>query len=415
MKNIYLFGILSLWMVLFITCKDKNSPINIDEKYIESAEVISPQAEKTVVDNFAHTITIDFAKGTDGSKTAIKLNLSSGVTLVEPLDLTSSYDLTKEASVKVKKDVSIVTFRIKVNYLSVPFNPSSKGWEKKTDIGTLPDYISVYKYTNKVNNKPVQAYIAVSNMNNLTAKFSVLGEKKGVKTPKQFYDANSQPKIVMNAGYFWDATSLGLIVRGNNTIVQAQPMAWRNYNGVSTVYYPTQGVFGMNTDNTFSAHWAYDSKGVLYTYPSPSPNKAGDKPQNIPSETFPSGAKPWSPKEAVGAGPILIKDGKYQNLWEPEMFDASSGIGPTINNPRSAIGYTPSGFLVFFACEGRNKTPDTPGLTLQEVAYLLLDLGCTEAINLDGGGSSCLLINGTETIKPSDNSQRAITSVVVLY
>jgi exopolysaccharide biosynthesis protein len=70
---------------------------------------------------------------------------------------------------------------------------------------------------------------------------------------------------------------------------------------------------------------------------------------------------------------------------------------------------------VFFVCEGRNKTPNTPGLTLKEVADLLMDLGCTEAINLDGGGSSCMLINGQETIIPSDGKQRAITSMVAMY
>jgi exopolysaccharide biosynthesis protein len=42
----------------------------------------------------------------------------------------------------------------------------------------------------------------------------------------------------------------------------------------------------------------------------------------------------------------------------------------------------------------------------------LIDLGAVEAINLDGGGSSCLLINGKETIKPSDpTGQRPVPAV----
>ncbi|MPM72200.1 hypothetical protein SDC9_119173 [bioreactor metagenome] len=97
------------------------------------------------------------------------------------------------------------------------------------------------------------------------------------------------------------------------------------------------------------------------------------------------------------------------------MFDTHSGVGPTVNHPRSAIGYHPSGHLVLFVCEGRNKTPNTPGLTLKEVSDILLQAGCTEAINLDGGGSSCMLINGMETIKPSDGSQRTITNAIAIY
>ena len=43
-----------------------------------------------------------------------------------------------------------------------------------------------------------------------------------------------------------------------------------------------------------------------------------------------------------------------------------------------------------------------------------MDLGCVEAINLDGGGSSCMLVNGIETIKVSDGAQRAVASTVML-
>jgi exopolysaccharide biosynthesis protein len=45
---------------------------------------------------------------------------------------------------------------------------------------------------------------------------------------------------------------------------------------------------------------------------------------------------------------------------------------------------------------------------------ILLDLDCVEAVNLDGGGSSCMLVNGKETIKVSDGRQRAVASVVML-
>ncbi|HXO73928.1 MAG TPA: phosphodiester glycosidase family protein, partial [Puia sp.] len=55
------------------------------------------------------------------------------------------------------------------------------------------------------------------------------------------------------------------------------------------------------------------------------------------------------------------------------------------------------------------------GVTLQEEAQIMLSLGCFEALNLDGGGSSCLLINGKETIRPSDKmGQRPVPAVFLV-
>lgn len=410
-----LYSLLLMGLLAGYACKEKKPPIDFDVEYIRSAEVIAPEALNVKVDNFAHFIAIDFAKGSDLSNVRIKITPAVGTTLEEPKEEESTYDLTKEASCKLRKGGQSVVFRIKPHFLVVPFDPSPKGWEKQTAFGELPAYLSVYKYTRTVNDKKVRAYMAVANLNDAKARFTVLGEAKGTKTPSQFFESSDKPKVVLNAGYFWAGNALGLMVRDGKTIKQAQTMAWRPYNGNNTVYYPTQGAFGLTADGRFEAHWAYHSGGKLYVYPAPAPNKAGEQPQPIPTDKFPEGARQWEPKTAIGAGPVLIKDGAYKNLWEAELLDNAGGIGPTINNPRSAIAYHPNGYLLFFVCEGRNKTPDTPGLNLKEVADLFLDLGCSQAINLDGGGSSCMLVNGKETILPSDGKQRAVTSMVALY
>jgi exopolysaccharide biosynthesis protein len=75
------------------------------------------------------------------------------------------------------------------------------------------------------------------------------------------------------------------------------------------------------------------------------------------------------------------------------------------------MGYTKSGDLIIMAIQGRMKGIAV-GATLGETAALLFDLGCYEAINLDGGGSSCMLVNGKETIKPSDpTGERPVPAV----
>lgn len=412
LQNLFL---IVAFLAASVACGSSDSSEDVDFKFIESVEVINPEANKTKVDNFARFIEIEFEKGVDLSSVKIKVNLSTGVSMVAPTELTSTYDLTKDASIKVRRGESTQSYRIKVNTINPPFIPSADKWEKKDDYGVLPEYISVYKYRKTISGKKVEAYIAVAEMNNKSVRFKVLGEKKGSKTPTQFYEENNRPAVVLNGGYFWSGNSLGLLIRDGKTISKQQTVTNRDYNGVPTPYYPTQGVFGMDNNNVFSAHYGYESKGVLYAYPKPSPNKAGEKPQPVPSKDFPANGKPWTPVEAIGAGPLLIKDGVYMNNWEAELFDNASGVQPTYNHPRSAVAYHPSGYVVFFVCEGRNKTPSTPGLSMKDMAELFLDLGCTDAINLDGGGSSCMLIRGQETIIPSDGKQRTVTNEIALY
>lgn len=396
-------------------CGEKTGQTDFDFRYITAVEVNRPKALDVKIDNFMRTVTIQFPMGTNISETEINIIPAADVKMIEPSTTTSTYNLTADASFKIQKGNETLTYRLLANFASVSFEPPSDEWEKRSDFGTLPDYLSVYKYTKSISGKQVQAYIAVADITEGKARFRVLGEKTGSQTSKQFYENNSRPGIVLNGGYFWSGTSLGLMVRDGKIISGAQQIVYRDYNGKSTEYYPTLGAFGTNPDNTFGTYWVYESENTLYTYPHPSPNKTGEAPQPVPSPGFPEGGKVWKPQHAIGAGPLLITKGTYKNLWEPEMFDVLSGVGPTVNHPRSAIGYHPSGHLVLFVCEGRNKTPNAPGLTLKEVSDILLRAGCTEAINLDGGGSSCMLVNGAETIKPSDGNQRTVTNAVAIY
>jgi exopolysaccharide biosynthesis protein len=78
------------------------------------------------------------------------------------------------------------------------------------------------------------------------------------------------------------------------------------------------------------------------------------------------------------------------------------------------MGYTANGELIVLVVEGRFPGK-AEGLTLTQTALLLQQIGCVEALNLDGGGSSCMLINGKETIRPSDKEgQRAVPGVFMI-
>ena len=99
------------------------------------------------------------------------------------------------------------------------------------------------------------------------------------------------------------------------------------------------------------------------------------------------------------------------NSGKTTMFNALTGKNERVGN---WAGVTVDKKMITFVCEGRQMTEGVAGLTTADVANVLLDLGCVEAINLDGGGSSCMLINGRQTIKPSDGAQRPVGSTIMI-
>lgn len=333
------------------------------------------------------------------------------ISLLLLMATTVSIYACKESESKLPGDLVVAD-----DSLPIDPNPVSLGWVLQTKaFGSVPEYIKVYKSPSILEFKNAIAYIAIADISK-GASFQTLGNASGYKTPTEFYESSDKKDvIIMNAGYFWEGSSLSLLCRNNQVIVPNNQIEYRtDANGKEIPYFPTRGVFGLMTDGTFKVNWVYTNNNTTYAYPESSPNRSGSTPLPMPSSAYPQGGIVWNAKTAIGGGPVLIKDGKYVNSYQSELFDAASGVGPTINNPRTAIGITKGNKLVFFVCEGRNMTPDVTGFTLEEVAKIMKSIGCIEALNLDGGGSSCMLINGIQTIKPSDGFQRKIVTGVVI-
>lgn len=95
----------------------------------------------------------------------------------------------------------------------------------------------------------------------------------------------------------------------------------------------------------------------------------------------------------ISGGPYLVKNGEvFVDMTEQKL----GSIGG--RNPRTAIGYTKEGNLIMLTADGREGA--SIGLTLSELASLMKKLGCVNAMNLDGGGSTVMLINGKVVNKP---------------
>lgn len=114
-----------------------------------------------------------------------------------------------------------------------------------------------------------------------------------------------------------------------------------------------------------------------------------------------------TPKTSVvNGGPLLLKnnqffiDAKREGFqWSQDLF-YHFGIN---RNPRTLAGSKPDGTILLVAADGRNPQISV-GLSFQESAEVMKSLGAKEALNLDGGGSTTMVINGNIVNHPSDKA-----------
>jgi hypothetical protein len=115
-------------------------------------------------------------------------------------------------------------------------------------------------------------------------------------------------------------------------------------------------------------------------------------------------------QDALGAGPMLLVDGVVRDHGSKQR---------TTLHPRSAIGTRKDGSVVWLTADGR--TDKAKGLAHVETAAILQALGCRDALNLDGGGSTALWVAGRGVVNyPCDNKkydhagERAVANAVLL-
>lgn len=129
------------------------------------------------------------------------------------------------------------------------------------------------------------------------------------------------------------------------------------------------------------------------------------------SIAFAVGGFDWTRiKNAVGGGPFLVRNGVIDVDWEREGFKADFA---TKRHPRSVVGRTADGDLWFVSIDGRQSM--SGGATLDEAAEIMLRLGCVEAINLDGGGSTTINLLGLTLNRPSDGQQRPVANAILFF
>jgi len=293
----------------------------------------------------------------------------------------------------------------------------------------LPPSVHVYKTTDSINGKPNIAYYVIADLKDRKLKFAVDTTYKRRLTPSAYYEKNNQPLLVVNTTFFSFATNQNL----NIVIQDGKLISYNNHSipgkGKDTLTYqhPFSGAIGISRKRIADIAWTYTNPKLKQPYAIQSPAKSLRDSNNIFTyhtakeyTTLINGhqggvvqsLKKWKMQTAVGGGPVLLQNGEIQITNNEE----GKFTGKAINDkhPRTAIGYTANKKLIILVVQGRFPGI-AEGATLTDVAEILQGLQCSEALNLDGGGSSCLLINGKQTIQSSDKQgQRPVPAIFLI-
>lgn len=299
-------------------------------------------------------------------------------------------------------------------------------WVKADEgFGKLPKGFKVFKTTDSLDGKPFVAYYAIADLKNKKLEFTSDTTSNRRLTPAGFYQKSGQPLLVVNTTFFSFAThqNLNLVMQDGKLVsYNVHSLAMR---GKDTLQYrhPFASAIGISKKRKADVAWTYTDSAMTEAYAVQKPiNFTKDSLQtfsfkraqfltdNVATDRF--DLRPWNMQTAVGGGPVLVQNGEVKVTNDEELKFGGKAIND--KHPRTMMGYTKDHKIIVMVVEGRNAGI-AEGASLLQAAKLMADLGCEEALNLDGGGSSCMLINGKETIKPSDKGlQRAIPAVFII-
>jgi exopolysaccharide biosynthesis protein len=291
----------------------------------------------------------------------------------------------------------------------------------------LPSSVHVFKTTDTLNGKPNIAYYVIADLKDKKLLFEADTTLNRRFTPNQFYQKNDQPLVVVNCTFFSFQTNQNL-----NVVIKNGKLVGYNIHSIPgrgkdtfTYRHPFSSAIGISKKRTADIAWLFTDSSFKYPQAinvAVLPKKdssvkfsfasAKDYIYQEPRSLIDPFFSKWKMQTTVGGGPILLQQGIAKISNNEELKFAGKAIDD--KHPRTGMGYTKDNKLIILVIQGRFPGI-AEGATLGQEAQILKDLGCWEALNLDGGGSTCMLVNGKETIKPSDaTGQRAVPAVFLI-
>lgn len=232
-------------------------------------------------------------------------------------------------------------------------------WKPRQDLNTeLPSSITLFDtYEQLPDGAPIRAMYAEIDLRDTNLKFRSIGSNAIRETTAETY-GNNNAILAINGGYFASDQSVSLIIEDGAVVSKGN-------------HETPRGAFGIVNGRP----------EVTWTIPAPS----GDFAFKLNDLYKKDASEHWLASQAIGGGPVLVKNSRIQLDASAEGF----GKGHAIRHPRSAIGYKDQHTLVILVVDGRQEA--SAGVTLEELAQIMLQLGTVAAVNLDGGGSSAMV------------------------
>lgn len=292
-------------------------------------------------------------------------------------------------------------------------------WEKQAYDA---EGVEVFKTTSQLDGRNFNAWYAIADP--AVVDFRVMyPEKVGSKKAVASQAEEAGDCLALINGAIYGNYNIGVIITEGEMTQQWHGEIEGCYWGTdSQLYQLTRPVIGVDRNGKAGAYWVgVPQQGTFHYYDRPQPNVVGQARYGKVTATSPVPAIDWDPYYAISCGPMLLYDGKVcadntmtddtHYFTNYECWD-ESGVY-SAHPDRSAVGITEEGKMILFICDGRIDA--SQGAYIRELGPIMKSLGCIHAMNLDGGGSTGMWVNGAGMVNHMDGSWRAVKSTLGFF
>lgn len=268
-------------------------------------------------------------------------------------------------------------------------------WSEITSNYSLPSGIKLYEGVK--NSTQAKIYYLDVDMNNSNLAIRPYISTTSMTLPA--FTSKVGAYAAINGGFFGGSTAYSTVIYPNE--IKAANVSTLTRNSLS---YPViRSLFSMKKNRTFGVNWVYHFGNALtdiYDFTQPLNYGSNDPtPKQTPLKS--EGKLIDNILTGIGGAPTLVKNGIANITYNQEIM-WGSGVEYNFSQRRTAVGYTSQRHVILLADEGA---------TLPELATIMISLGCVEAMNLDGGGSTQMAISN-KSISYSERPVPAILAVV---
>jgi exopolysaccharide biosynthesis protein len=225
-------------------------------------------------------------------------------------------------------------------------------------------------------------HVGAASVGRLSA-ISAGSQSKSLLRPSQFA-AQSRADVVINGGYFSKSGE------HLSTLIEQGEL-------VALGVYPTRPMLVIDTAG----------KAHIGRYEIKPGGTRADGPAGACSCI--SNEEQFDAVSAIGAGPMLVEAGRAKVTLADDFIKPDIAVG---QRSRTAVGLTRKGELILIVVR-EDRPAEHPGVSLEQLAQLLLDAGAYTAMNFDGGGSSAIVVAG-QLLNPDPQNERPVSNVLAL-